>query len=142
MKFLNETCPDCKVFIFDNFNSDHYKTMQKLLDLQKVKRFIVLTTKEGARGIDFKGQGVALVILAFTPASVSESVQAAGRGCRTLDSHCEWILICDDPIEMQPETFLEVLDSKDSENAVLMETHMKVAKMLHGVSVEVENNEE
>lgn len=47
--------------------------MDKLYEVTK-DNFIVLTTKDGARGIDYKGVNPAHVIMAFNPKSYSECV--------------------------------------------------------------------
>jgi superfamily II DNA/RNA helicase len=67
--------------------------MDNLYEVAK-DNFIVLTTKEGARGIDYKGVNPAHVIMAFNPKSYSECVQALGRGCRELSSFAEGTIIC------------------------------------------------
>jgi hypothetical protein len=55
-----------------NFKVDHYKN-QKILDRVRIAdKYIVLTTREGARGLDICGREVAHVVIAFSPDSVSE----------------------------------------------------------------------
>jgi hypothetical protein len=71
---------------------------------------------------------------------VSECIQALGRGSRKLDLIAEGTLICDSPIETVPESYLKVLEAKDNETAYEMETHMKVAKLVHNKVIE--NKEE
>ena len=51
---LKELLEGHDLFVFDNYFSEHYLTVQKLQYLERSKAFVVLTTKEGARGIDFK----------------------------------------------------------------------------------------
>lgn len=51
---------------FDNFSNDFVRTVIKMEELLK-DDWIVFTTKEGARGTDFKGMSTAHVILLFQP---------------------------------------------------------------------------
>jgi hypothetical protein len=85
--------PLAEFFVFDNYYSEHYQTIKKLANLERVKSFIAVTTKEGSRGIDFKNANRAHVVIAFEPKSVSECMQALGRGSRSLDLIAEGTLI-------------------------------------------------
>lgn len=58
--------------------------MQKKLNDVAKNNFVVLTFKQGARGIDYKGVDPAHVIIAFKPDNYAECIQALGRGSRTL----------------------------------------------------------
>jgi hypothetical protein len=55
--------------------------------------FIVLTTREGARGIDFKGISVSHVNICLSNLSSSLLLQALGRGSRDLKEHSTGTLI-------------------------------------------------
>lgn len=79
--------------IFDNFTRDFPLLEKKLNEVAK-DNFVVVTTVEGARGVDYKGSHSAHVIIAFKPNSYSECVQALGRGCRELSSFAEGTIIC------------------------------------------------
>jgi hypothetical protein len=71
--------------------------------------FLVLTTKEGARGVDYKGINPAHVIIAFKPESYSECVQALGRGCRELSKFSEGTIICKNPLTLNASKYLSAL---------------------------------
>lgn len=58
------------VLIFDDFTQNFSKIVKNLKSLTK-DNFVVITTKEGGRGIDFKGINTAHVIIAFEPESFS-----------------------------------------------------------------------
>jgi hypothetical protein len=59
--------------IFDDFSQNYALILRNLNEVAK-DNFIVLTTKHGARGIDYKGINPAHVIIAFNPKSYSECV--------------------------------------------------------------------
>lgn len=82
--------------------------MRNLNEVAK-DNFLVLTTKEGSRGVDYKGINSAHVIIAFKPASYSECVQALGRGCRELTSFAQGSIICKDPLTMNASDYLNLL---------------------------------
>ena len=59
--------------------------------------WVLLTTREGSRGSDFKGKSPAHVILTYQPESLAECVQALGRGTRNLDYVCSGAIMCPQP---------------------------------------------
>lgn len=91
--------------IFNHFDSKFSSIEKKLNDVAK-DSFLILTTKEGARGVDYKGVHSAHVIIAFKPESYSETVQALGRGCRELTSFAEGSIICKDPLTLDAADYL------------------------------------
>ena len=58
------------MYVFDNFTLNFATTEKQLKDVSK-DNFIVVTKKEGARGIDYKGINVSHVIIGFEPESYS-----------------------------------------------------------------------
>lgn len=44
----------------------------QLLELKELDNFIILTTREGGRGVDFKGKDVAYVVVAVEELTYSE----------------------------------------------------------------------
>jgi hypothetical protein len=55
--------------------------------------FIVITTREGARGIDFKGTSVSHVNICLSNLTSSLLMLALGRGSRDLEEHSTGTLI-------------------------------------------------
>lgn len=94
--------------IFDDF-SQHFSLIMKNLNEVAKDRFLVLTTKEGSRGVDYKGINPAHVIIAFKPSSYSECVQALGRGCRELTSFAKGSIICESPLTLDAADYLSLL---------------------------------
>ena len=64
---------DKNLIVIDNFAKNYHLIERSLQELTH-DNFIVLTTKEGARGVDYKGINVAHVIIAFEPESYSQCV--------------------------------------------------------------------
>ena len=58
------------VLVLDDFTRNYSLIEKALRDISR-DNFIVLTTKEGGRGIDYKGINIAHVIVAFEPESYS-----------------------------------------------------------------------
>ena len=56
--------------------------MKELLTFEKQKAPIVITDRTGARGIDFRFKGTAVVIIGFLPNSKAEFLQSIGRSSR------------------------------------------------------------
>jgi hypothetical protein len=104
--------------------------MSNLCEVAK-DNFIVLTTKDGARGIDYKGVNPAHVIMAFNPKSYSECVQALGRGCRELSSFAEGTIICKNPLTTNPSNYLALLVAVDGELSEAMKLNCKLARTFH-----------
>jgi hypothetical protein len=75
-------------------------------------------------------------VICYEPSSASECTQALGRGSRSLDSHADRIILCDNPIETRAEQYLKVLKKLDYERTMNTEVNMMVAKMLHGKEIE------
>jgi hypothetical protein len=94
--------------------------------------FLILTTKEGARGVDYKGVNPAHVIIAFEPESYSECVQALGRGCRELTAFAEGTIVCVAPLTTDASVYLSLLQADDNEKAESLKINSKIARMLHG----------
>ena len=73
--------------MFDDWSAygDKYeKTSEKLRALKSINDNIVLiTNKEGSRGINFNLKFTAMVVIAFTPRVLSDVTQAVGRGSRS-----------------------------------------------------------
>ena len=44
-----------EVFVFDQFDFDHYEIIGKLDEIKGAASFLAVTVREGARGIDFRG---------------------------------------------------------------------------------------
>ena len=122
--------PNKNLLIFDDFSSNYAIIEKKLHEVAK-DNFIVLTTKEGARGVDYKGINVAHVIVAYEPDSYSECVQALGRGCRELSSFAEGTIICTNPLTLDADEYLTLLQSRDDELAEALQINCKIARMLH-----------
>ena len=55
--------------------------------------FIIITTKEGGTGVDFRGTDISHVILAFEYLNYSELIQALGRGSRDINKRSTGTLI-------------------------------------------------
>jgi hypothetical protein len=70
--------------------------------------FIVITTKEGGIGIDFKGTDPAHVVIAFEYKSFSELIQALGRGSRDVTQCCSGTLISSKPLPCDIEKVIEI----------------------------------
>lgn len=104
--------------------------MSNLCEVAK-DNFIVLTTKEGARGIDYKGVNPAHVIMAFNPQSYSECVQALGRGCRELSSFAEGTIMCKDPLTTDAANYLTLLVAADGELSEAMKLNCRLARTFH-----------
>lgn len=121
--------------VFDDFDQEFGQIMDKLYEVAK-DNFIVLTTKEGARGIDYKGVNPAHVIMAFSPKSYSECVQALGRGCRELSSFAEGTIICQTPKTSHASNYLDTLLADDGELAQAMKLNCKVARVFHSQTVQ------
>ena len=61
------------VLEFTNFRSDYDKILDKLEELSN-DNFIILTTKEGSRGVDYKGPSPAHVIICYEPSSYADCI--------------------------------------------------------------------
>ena len=68
-----EGCEQKIITVIKDFSKDHHETLNQLLELQ-LNNFIVLTTKEGGRGIDYKGRTPAHVIICYKPTSTTECI--------------------------------------------------------------------
>ena len=55
-----------KVLDFNNFEDNYSSILNKLEQLNE-DNFVVLTTKEGSRGVDYKGPTPAHVIICYEP---------------------------------------------------------------------------
>lgn len=53
--------------------------------------------------------------MAYKPRSLSECIQALGRGCRSLTGSTEGTIICSDPITEDGPSYLDLLESADDE---------------------------
>ena len=56
--------------VIDDFSKNYHLIELALKEVSR-DNFIVVTTKEGARGVDYKGINIAHVIIAFEPESYS-----------------------------------------------------------------------
>ena len=74
---------DRSIIVVDDFSKNYHLIEKSLREISR-DNFIVLTTIEGSRGVDYKGINIAHVVIAFQPKSYSQCVQALGRGCREL----------------------------------------------------------
>ena len=85
------------------------KTLKTVVKLKLLMNdnWIVLTTKDGSRGTDFKGPSPAHVLMTFQPSSYAECVQALGRGSRNLDHTCSGTIICTNPVSIEPNLFIK-----------------------------------
>mmetsp|Transcript_725 Transcript_725/g.405 ORF Transcript_725/g.405 Transcript_725/m.405 type:complete len:210 (-) Transcript_725:370-999(-) len=72
------------VYPFYQFEKDFAQTLTRMKELL-TDNWVVLITKEGSRGADFKGSIPAHVIITYNPSSYSDCVQALGRGSRNLN---------------------------------------------------------
>jgi hypothetical protein len=99
---------------FRNFEENYAQVLEKLQKLSH-DNFVVLTTKEGSRGVDYKGPSPAHVIICYEPSSFADCVQALGRGCRTLDQFSEGTIICRCPITENASKYLMLLEMRDIE---------------------------
>ncbi len=79
--------------------------------------FIVVTTKEGGIGIDFKGTDVAHVIIAFEYSSYTELKQALGRGSRDINKRTTGTLITPKEIVCSIEGYIELYKHDDMRKA-------------------------
>ena len=79
--------------------------------------FIVITTKEGGIGIDFRGTETSHVILAFEYQNYSELVQALGRGSRDINKRSTGTLITKDNIKCPIEELLGIEERNDQVKA-------------------------
>lgn len=127
--------------IFDDFSQNFASLMHKLNEVAE-DNFLIMTTKEGARGVDYKGINPAHVIIAFAPESYSECVQALGRGCRELSSFSEGTIICQDPLTFNASKYLSVLQAADGEISEAMKINCKLARTFHGCDTKTEPLEE
>jgi hypothetical protein len=128
---LEKQMPSRTIFELSNFMTKFFKIEKALADIAQSDLFIVLITAQGARGIDIKGKNPAHVIICYKPSPASECTQALGRGSRSLDSHADGIIVCDNKIETRAEQYLKFLEKFDYERTMNTEVHMTVAKMLH-----------
>mmetsp|Transcript_728 Transcript_728/g.411 ORF Transcript_728/g.411 Transcript_728/m.411 type:complete len:82 (+) Transcript_728:556-801(+) len=71
--------------------------------------WVVLITKEGSRGADFKGTIPAHVIITYNPSSYSDCIQALGRGSRNLSQGSSGTIICENPLTLKPSNYLNAL---------------------------------
>jgi hypothetical protein len=75
--------------------------------------FVIVTTKEGGIGIDFKGTDVAHVILAFEYSNYSEVKQSLGRGSREITKTCTGTLITKEKLPCPIEKLVDLLKADD-----------------------------
>jgi len=61
------------VLSFTNFK-ENYSSILSKLDKLNLNNFVVLTTKEGSRGVDYKGPSPAHVIICYQPDSYADCV--------------------------------------------------------------------
>jgi len=61
------------VLSFTNFKENYSGILSKL-DKLNLNNFVVLTTKEGSRGVDYKGPHPAHVIICYQPDSYADCV--------------------------------------------------------------------
>ncbi len=80
---FHEVTKKKNVFKMVDFTRDYW-FIENILDNLTADNFVVLTTKEGGRGIDMKGRSDSHVIIAFECKHYSAAVQALGRGSRNL----------------------------------------------------------
>jgi superfamily II DNA/RNA helicase len=125
--------------IFDNFGENFPMIMSNLCEVAK-DNFIVLTTKDGARGIDYKGVNPAHVIMTFNPKSYSECVQALGRGCRELSNSTSGTVICKDPLTTDASNYLNLLVSADGELSEAMKINCKLSRVFHSQVINAKEN--
>ena len=64
---------DRKVKIFEQFDRNHSATAADLRSL-KMANFIVLTTQQGAIGVDYQGTSVSHPIITYAPANNSQLI--------------------------------------------------------------------
>ena len=121
------------VLEFRSFDENYATIKEKLQKLNK-DNFIVLTVKEGSRGVDYKGPSPAHVIICYAPASYADCVQALSRGCRTLDQFSEGTILCKQPLTEDPSEYLSLLEMRDIEIQEGLTLNSKVAKQLHSWS--------
>ena len=94
--------------------------------------FIVITTREGAIGLDFKGTSVSHVVIAFEYSSYTELKQALGRGSRDMNQRCSGTLITDREIFCPVESLIELEKTDDHRKAENLKRIENMAKYLHG----------
>jgi len=128
-KFMKAT-KNKTIHVLDDFYRDYFKIVNTLNDLTK-DNFVVLTTKEGGRGIDMKGNSKSHVIIAFECKLYSQVVQALGRGSRSLDSYSEGTVIQNDPVHPNTHKFLDSLSMIEHEYAEAMGLSSKICRLLH-----------
>lgn len=128
---LKKVAKGREVFVLDNFSTE-FHVIEEVLKSISESKFILMTTKEGSRGVDFKASSTAHVIIAFAPTSYAECVQALGRGCRDLTSSTDGTIICADVLTLRSTDYLKLLNVKDNELSKIMDLTCKIARMLHG----------
>ncbi len=99
-------------------------TRQRMRELKKLERVVLLITKEESRGIDFQfkpGSPPAHVVIAYEVLSPSELRQAVGRSCRQLGHKCpSWQCIIQDKDEaLSDEVILDMAEGKDANQSLL-----------------------
>ena len=78
--------------VFNNFsgsNSANIMQMLRVLRELATETRIIHTTVIGGRGVDYKTNEPALVIIAKDPSNLSEYRQFAGRGCREVEKKAD-----------------------------------------------------
>ena len=100
-----------------------------------------MTTAEGARGVDIKNPAVAHVQINYAPPTVSETVQACGRGSRSLESHTTATILCRDPVTESPANYLKVLENKNHEFGKDLYKYTKCAMLVHGKMFSTDSQE-
>ena len=55
------------------------------MEIADSEKFIVLTSRTGGRGIDFRGKDNAYVIINLEELTLSEAQQCLGRGARNIE---------------------------------------------------------
>lgn len=113
-----------------NFDSDLVDVENVLVELTS-DNFVVVTTKEGGRGIDMKGNSKAHVIIAFESKNYAQIIQALGRGCRNIDSFAEGTIIARDVAHTNKDQYLRSLQSKQYEYGMALRINCKIARLLH-----------
>mmetsp|Transcript_34364 Transcript_34364/g.25436 ORF Transcript_34364/g.25436 Transcript_34364/m.25436 type:complete len:108 (+) Transcript_34364:1780-2103(+) len=102
-----------------------------MLELYK-DNFIVLTTRDGSRGIDYRGKSPAHVVICFSPSNSADLIQSLGRGSRTLKEIATGSIICKKPLTKNPARYLNILEQKEVENLQGFPRSQAWCRFLHG----------